>query len=204
MTPTSSVSQWIAALKEGDADAAQRLWDRFALRLAELARQRLRGVPKGIADEEDIALSVFESVCRGVSEARFNDIRNRDDLWWLLLAVTKHKVVDHVRRESTQKRGAGKVVSEIDLGAQLRDEAFSLDWLLGDDPGPDFMVALEDEHDRLLGLLRDDRLREIATLRIDGFSVPEIATYFAISTRSVERKLQLIRNAWAKELSLAE
>jgi DNA-directed RNA polymerase specialized sigma24 family protein len=53
----------------------------------------------------------------------------------------------------------------------------------------------------LLGLLRDDVLRQIALLRIEGYQVEEIAATIGISTRSIERKLQLIRRAWARQLS---
>ena len=52
----------------------------------------------------------------------------------------------------------------------------------------------------MLGLLRDDRLREIAVWRMEGYTVAEIAEQLGISVRAVERKLQLIRAKWAREL----
>ncbi len=204
MASANSVSHWIASLRGKEADAAKKLWDRYALRLVELARQQLGRSPKGIADEEDIAQSVFRSICRGAAEGRFNDVKNRDDLWWLLVAITKQKVVDHIRRESAQKRGAGRVMPEAALASEFQDNAFTLDWLVGDEPTPDFLVMLEEQNDRLLGLLRDDRLRNVAISRIEGYTVPEIAANLAISTRSVERKLQLIRKAWARDLFIAD
>jgi DNA-directed RNA polymerase specialized sigma24 family protein len=195
-----SVSTWIAGLKAGDADAAQNLWQRFSVRLTDLAKRKMDGAPKSVADEEDIAQSVFSSVCRGAAAGRFADVLNRDDLWWLLLAITKQKVVDHIRRESAQKRGAGRVVQE---GALSADAVVKLEAIIGDEPTPDFLAMLQEQNVRLLSLLRDDRLRSVAMSRIEGYTIPEIATRLAISTRSVERKLQLIRNTWAKELSLA-
>src|SRR5262245_41905555 len=115
MSAPQSVSQWIAHLKEGNADAAQRLWERYAMRLVELARRRLKDAPKRVADEEDVAASVFHSLCRGAAAGRFENVKNRDDLWWLLLAITKQKSVDLVRRETAQKRGSGYVQSESGL-----------------------------------------------------------------------------------------
>jgi DNA-directed RNA polymerase specialized sigma24 family protein len=201
MLTAQSVSQWIAHLKEGNADAAQRLWERYAMRLVELARRRLKDAPKRIADEEDVAASVFHSLCRGAAEGRFQNVKNRDDLWWLLLAITKQKVVDHVRRETAQKRGAGRTLLESGLNGNPDDsKGFALDRLIGDEPTPEFVLMLEEQHERLLGLLRDDRLRQIAVFRIEGFSVPEIAADLKVSTRSIERKLQLIRGAWSREL----
>lgn len=204
MSSKNSVSQWIASLKAKDSEAAQRLWDRYAGRLVELARQRLGKAPKGVADEEDIAQSVFHSVWRGATAGRFSEVKNRDELWWLLLAITKQKVVDHIRRESAKKRGEGRVTSEGAMASESRETAFTLDWLVGDDPTPDFLVVLEEQNDRLLGLLRNDDLRIVAVSRIEGYTVLEIAADLAISTRTVERKLQLIRKAWAKDLSLVD
>ncbi len=77
---------------------------------------------------------------------------------------------------------------------------FALDELIGDEPSPDLVVILEEQHQRLLGLLRDDRLRQVAVFRIEGLAVPEIAAELQVTTRSIERKLALIRGAWSKEL----
>ncbi|WP_428308159.1 ECF-type sigma factor [Lacipirellula sp.] len=202
--PAESVSQWIASLKANDALAAQRLWDRYSANLIECARHKLGAAPKGMADEEDIAQNVFRSVCRGAAAGRFADVKDRDDLWWLLLAITKQKVVDHVRRESAQKRGGGKVAREGTLASPHAEEIFTLDWLVGDEPTPDYVVMLDEQNSRLFAQLRDDGLRLIAQCRIEGYTVPEIAVRLSISKRSVERKLQLIRRAWSRDLSGVE
>ncbi len=55
-------------------------------------------------------------------------------------------------------------------------------------------------HHTLLDLLRDETLREIAVMRIEGYSVEEIATKLGIGMRSIERKLQLIRTKWSREI----
>jgi RNA polymerase sigma factor (sigma-70 family) len=201
MSSEHSVSQWIAALKGREAEAAQKLWERYSGKLVQLARQKLRRGPRAIADEEDIAQTVFHSVCRGAAAGRFGDVKNRDDLWWLLLAITKQKVVDHIRRESAKKRGERRVKSEAALASQSQEHAFSLDSLVGDEPTPDLLVMLNEQNERLLLLLRDDGLRSVAMWRLEGYTVPEIAADLDISTRSVERKLQLIRRTWAKDFS---
>jgi DNA-directed RNA polymerase specialized sigma24 family protein len=154
-----------------------------------------------VADEEDIAASVFHSFCRGAMAGRFQELKNRDDLWWLLLTITRQKVVDHVRRETAQKRGGGHTRLESGLtGPPHHSNGFALDQLIGESPTPEFVIMLEEQHARLLSLLRDDSLRKIAISRIEGYTVPEIAQNLQMSTRSVERKLQLIRGVWSKEL----
>src|SRR5262245_6878638 len=73
-----SVSLWIQSLNSGELDAAQKLWDRYASLLLELARAKLGAVTKGHADEEDIAQNVFASLCRGAAAGRLIDVKNRD------------------------------------------------------------------------------------------------------------------------------
>jgi RNA polymerase sigma factor (sigma-70 family) len=202
MTSEHSVSDWIVGLKFNEAEAAQRIWDRYSIRLVELARRKLGNAPKGIADEEDIAQCVFRSVCRGAAEGRFTAVNTRDELWWLLLAITRQKVSNHVRRETAQKRGTGRVRLEAALNADGDDnKRFTLDQLVGEEPTPDFLAMLDEQNRRLLSLLRDDRLRQIAVSRIEGYTVSEIAAELAVSTRTVDRKLRLIRKKWAKDLT---
>jgi hypothetical protein len=65
--PEGSVTHWIGGLKVGDADAAQHLWERYFGALIRLARAKLGAIPRGEADEEDIALSAFHSFCQGAA-----------------------------------------------------------------------------------------------------------------------------------------
>src|SRR5258708_31897584 len=82
---SGSITHWIGELARGDADeAARHLWDRYFDRLVGLARSRLRAVQRGAADEEDAALSAFDSLCRGVTAGRFPRLDGREDLWRLL------------------------------------------------------------------------------------------------------------------------
>lgn len=201
MSSQESVTVWISKLGDGEFGALQKLWERYSDRLIELARIRLGAAPKQLADEQDIVNSVFHSLCRGAQAGRIRELRNRDELWWLLLAIAKRRIVDHLRRETALKRGAGRVVSEANLaGDEGASDGFRLDQLVGREATPDFIVALGEEHDRLLAALRDDRLRQVASMRIEGYTVEEIAERIQIGKRSVERKLELIRRRWAEEM----
>jgi len=198
---TESISDWLRQLKAGEADAAQKLWDRYSGELVRVARQRLGSSPRGAADEEDVALSVFRSIFRGAAEGRFDHISNRDELWWLLLSVAKRKTVDHIRRETAQKRpghraGAG---SEHGAGSPAAVQV-SLTDLVSATPTPELLVALQEQYVRLLDMLRNDQMREIAVLRIEGYTIEEIATKIGIGRRAIERKLKLIRSKWKHAL----
>jgi RNA polymerase sigma factor (sigma-70 family) len=204
MSSSQSISYWIAHLKDGKLQAVQQLWDRYSERLVQVAQQQLRHVPKRLGDEEDIAASVFHSLCRGAAAGRFQSVTDRDELWWLLLRITKQKTVDHIRRETAQKRGGLQTFAESDLdGPDTSDAEFSLDQLMGDDPTPDYLIMLSEQFERLLSYLRDDTLRSIALMRIEGYTMREVAEQTGTALRTVERKAQLIRSRWEQELQRA-
>lgn len=197
-----SITRWIAGLKIGQAEAAERLWGRYAERLLKLAQERLGRAAGRISDDEDVALSVFSALCTGAAAGRFSDLGNRDELWWLLLAITRHKAADRVRGDFGRNGRQQRVFLESDLqgGRGEKKKGFRLEKLISPRPTPEFLAMLDEEHVRLLGLLRDEQLRKIAVWRIEGYTVGEIAERLGIARRSVERKLNLIRGKWSREL----
>src|SRR6516225_7420638 len=105
MASEGSISRWLGPLKAADAEAAQELWERYFGRLVKVARKRLRSRRPRTADEEDVALSAFHSLCRGAQRGRFPQLEDRDDLWRLLVVLTNRKASHLVRDEGRQKRG---------------------------------------------------------------------------------------------------
>ncbi len=198
----ASVTMWIEGLKQGDDEAASQLWSRYFEQLVRLARQKLGHTSRRVADEEDIALSVFRNLCDGAEAGRFDRLTDRDDLWALLITVTKHKAVDLIRYNTREKRLDGEIRGEsVFLNRGDDGEAFGIDHITGAEPTPEFLVTLQSQHERLLSLLRDDSLRNVALWRMEGFSNEDIAQKLDISVRSVERKLRLIRESWSAELN---
>jgi DNA-directed RNA polymerase specialized sigma24 family protein len=167
--------------------------------LINVANRRLGNAERRVADEEDIALSVFASLCLGVQEGRFDRLGDRDDLWKLLVAITSMKSVDQIRRQTAQKRGGGQVRGDSVLMRVPAGTNFAggFDKVISTDPTPEFIVAMQEQTELLFASLRNEVLRRIATLRLEGHSNPEIAKLLGISVRSVERKLKLIRNTWS-------
>ena len=197
-----SVTGWIDHLRAGDDVAAQRLWERYFHELVRLARANLRAKPRGAIDEEDVALSAFDSFCRGAEQGRFPRLDDRDSLWRLLVTITARKVVDQVERQCRQKRGGGRVRNEADLaGPQSGAGAGGLDRAVGREPTPEFAAMMADECRHLLAALGDETLRRIALLRMEGYSDPEIAAELGCGLRTVGRKLELIRKIWLREVA---
>jgi DNA-directed RNA polymerase specialized sigma24 family protein len=65
-------------------------------------------------------------------------------------------------------------------------------------PTPLMLTVIEEEGQRLLAALTDPRLRQIALWRLEGYTNDEIAVKLELTTRSVERKLQRIRDIWSQ------
>jgi DNA-directed RNA polymerase specialized sigma24 family protein len=200
MSNAGSVTCWISELKAGQRAAAQPLWQRYFEKLVARARHKLRGMPRRVADEEDVALSAFNSFCRAAEQGRFPDLADRDDLWQLLLLLTDRKAIDLARRERSGKRGGGKVV-EKSAGLDSSAGQGLLSGMVDGEPTPEFAAQFADECQRLLGLLGDATLQRVALLKMEGYTIEDIAAQRRVVPRTVKRWLQLIRQIWEKELS---
>lgn len=197
-----SITTWIQQLKAGQADAAQHLWETYFLRMVELARQKLAGTKKTVADEEDVAVSAFRSFCVRAREGRFTQLTDRDNLWPLLMAITQNKSIDMIRRQNRQRRGGtgAKEPEPLSLGRIIDETANSLSDLLSREPDPEFAALMADELQHQLQHLDnagDPDLKLIALLKLEGCSTTEIAGSIGCVRRSVERKLQVISAIWA-------
>jgi DNA-directed RNA polymerase specialized sigma24 family protein len=196
MAAQDPVSLWIAHLKQGDPVAAQKLWDGYFHRLVGLARAKLSGASRRAADEEDVALSAFDSFCRGAGRGQFPQLGNRDDLWQLLALITARKAVDLIQHDRRQKRGGGDVEGESALlGPDGTGAGF--DRIVSTEPAPEFAVQMAEECRQLLDRLGDDELRAVALWRMEDRTVEEIAALLGCVPRTVERKLRLIRDLWS-------
>jgi DNA-directed RNA polymerase specialized sigma24 family protein len=201
MAARGAVTDWIDQLKRGDPLAAQRLWEAYCRRLVELARKKLRGSRRREADEEDVALSAFDSLCRGAGQGRFPQLADRHDLWQLLVVITARKARDQVDREHRLKRGGGAVRGESALpgASESPESAVGLDQMVGHEPTPEFAVQMAEECRRLLDKLGDDQLRCIAVWKMEGYTNEQIAERLVLALATVERRLGVIRKLWQGE-----
>ena len=193
MSDDSRISQWLKDLKAGDQDAARKLWPHYFRKLATHARNKLPIDARRAFDEEDVALSAFKSFCAGVERGRFPQLDDRNDLWRVLLVITSRKARAYLRHETQQKRDQGRVLDEGE--ADLAE-------LMSDEPSPEFALLLAEECRRLFGALDSDDLRSIAALKLEGFTIDEIAARVGCAKRSVERRLQIIRKSWSMEIAV--
>jgi hypothetical protein len=166
-----SVSRLIEQLRADDSAAASALWERFAQRMLDLARQRLRHAPKRVADEEDVVVRAFERFLNGVRAGRFPRLNDRKDLWAILFTLTTRVASRQATDAFRPKHGGGKVRGD---SALLDADGGPIE-VPDDAPRPDEEVLLQDSLEHLLGILGDEELRRIALARLEGRTVLEIA-----------------------------
>jgi RNA polymerase sigma factor (sigma-70 family) len=194
MSGSGSVTALVERLKDGDHEAARLLWQRYYPRLVALARQKLQGAAPRVADEEDAALSAFDSFCRRAEQGQFPDLKDRDGLWALLVVLTAHKAADVLRHHRREKRGGGIVHGDSALRPAGGDSGQGgFDDLPGDDPTPEEAALLAEEVEALLTRLSDPGLRQVAVWKLEGYTNAEIAGRLGCSEPTVERRLAIIR-----------
>jgi DNA-directed RNA polymerase specialized sigma24 family protein len=197
MASDNSITYWIAELRVGNRDAAQRLWERYFDRLVRLASVKLHGGLSRAADGEDVALSAMNSFFQGMVGGRYPQLNDRDDLWRLLVLITARKAYHLIRDEGRQKRG---VRQKCATGNIDPEDCQVIDQVVGREPSPDFTTQVAEECQRLYQRLCDPELQEIAQRKMEGYTNGEIAAAMKRALRTIERKLQLIRQIWEQDI----
>jgi DNA-directed RNA polymerase specialized sigma24 family protein len=84
----------------------------------------------------------------------------------------------------------------------LSDEAApAADVLVDPGPSPEFAAQAAEEFCRLLAVLQDDSLRNVALWKMEGYTNKQIAGRLGCIEQTVERKLRSIRQIWTGALT---
>ncbi len=194
------VTQWLSRLQRGDERATEAIWREYFEKMVRLAKRRLGDLPRRVADEEDVALSAMHSLFRGAEAGRFPRLADRDDLWKVLVTITVRKAIKLQRRHFADKRGGGLVQGESVLGVRdsPEEKRNGIDQILGREPTPQLADMLSETCDQMLEDLDDATLEQIALLKLEGYSNTEIAQQLECSKRTIERKLERIKDKWSR------
>ncbi|HEY2251087.1 MAG TPA: ECF-type sigma factor [Planctomycetaceae bacterium] len=183
-----SVSVWIVDLKEmRQPEAIGALCKRYLDKLTGVARRKLQRSVCGLCDGEDVALEAIEAMHRAAVDGKLTRVNNRGQLWVWLVTVVSARAAEVCRSETRLKRG-GKTRKRVPL-EEIESPAVPVE----------FELMLAEEQERLLGLLRNDRLRDIARWHLSGDSLDEISKRLRVLPRTVARKLAVIRGTWSQE-----
>lgn len=188
-----SVSGWIAKMREGDASAIGNLVARYFGKLAQFADNKLRRGIRVTDDGEDIAISVLQTITCNTAKGRFPNLQDRDDLWFLMIVIAQHVVIDRQRTELRREKMIAPTHTMTDL---LEKYNVNLAQFLSQDDSQARLLEILDCWEELLKTLPDDRNRDVARLKIQGYSNREIGNLLEMVPRTVDRKVKLIAQRW--------
>ncbi len=190
MQDEHSITNLIERLQEGEQGAVQQeLWNRYYTRLVQVARNKLDGSPKREEDEDDAVLNAFQSFFYRIQQGQFPDLCDRSSLWPLLVTITIRKAHHQRRRAAAEKRRS------IPLSEKASN--WLLDELRDCKPTPEISVMAVEEVRKMLDALDKDSHRQVAELKLLGFTNREISEKLEVIERTIERRLVLIRNCWS-------
>jgi RNA polymerase sigma factor (sigma-70 family) len=179
MESTSTDASLVRRARGGDQAAATRIHARYGRRLRGLARRRLNGELAPRVDPEDVVQSAMKSFFRAAVDGVYT-VPQSGELWQLLAAITRNKVRRATVRHTAEKRDARRT-SGGDAVRQLLDA----------DPRPAAELRLLVEE--MLAEHSDGECRMVR-MRMEGYTVAQIAEACARSKRTVERVLQEFRD----------
>jgi RNA polymerase sigma-70 factor (ECF subfamily) len=177
--------------QNGDQDAARELFQRYSERLMALAKTRLSAKVAIRANAEDVIQSVYRSFFVKAKSGRYVFERS-GDLWRLLVAITLQKVRRQIEVHTAQKRNIHLEYREQPGWPSVSSDA------LAREPSPAEGAALADELERIMDRLEASH-RKMLELRLQGYNLDEIAAEMGVSTRTVKRGLQRIRQLLENE-----
>lgn len=188
---SGSVTIWLRQLGGQSDEPAAVLWRRFEPQLVRYIASLLARGPRLAASEDAIANGVFQSLVRLGRQGEFAESR-RDGFWQLMKTIAARKVIDHRRAEGRLRRGGNRIIQE----SALRDRGGQdhADWHRFPAPGfpPEIQVMAAEMLDRISEILAEE-YRDVLLLRLEGYTVQEIAAAIGKSKATVERRLRFIR-----------
>jgi RNA polymerase sigma factor (sigma-70 family) len=190
--PPESLSACLPKLLAGDDKTFDLAFQQFFERICLVVKQQFQNNKFRHADEEDIALSVFNALHQAIQNKKYEQLEDTRQLFNLLKTIAKNKAIGLLRAEESLKRGAGRLRGDSVFAKPDELVGNGWDMVQGAEPAPDYIAALNDSWQNALGQLTAD-LQRIALLKIQGYENLEIAQELGISLSTVERRVAILK-----------
>jgi RNA polymerase sigma-70 factor, ECF subfamily len=168
--------------RAGDQNAATQLYHRYFKRLTALVRKRCPAELARTVGVEDIVQSVFRTLFQRIGQGYY-DVPDGHELWRLLLVIAMNRIHAKVTHYHAAKRDGVQADDKAKAGRRIVPQEATRD-VTSDQTE----VGLKEILERLPA-----EHRVIASLRIEGHTVAEVARITGRSKRTIERILQETR-----------
>ncbi len=182
----------VSRFRQGDEDAAEELFSRYVRRLVALANSRLSSKMSRRIDAEDIVQSAYRSFFTRARDGKYV-FQQSGDLWRLLVVITLNKLRQKVEFHSAGKRRIDREQS-CDVGGLVHAEVVTRE------PSPVETLGVIEEIEQLTKGL-DDTQRHIVSMRLQGYSIDEIASDVQRSERTVRRVMDKVKTRLEQRLN---
>lgn len=179
-TESSSHDNLVCRLNAGAESAAADLDEAYRSKLCRMVECEMNRRYRRREDPEDVVQSAFRSFYRRNAEGAFR-IESSADLWKLLAAVTRRKILKHLERLNAEIRNPDR--EECPDGDILFDRA----------PTPEEAAIAADLMEQALAGL-DETYGEVCNMRLQRCTEAEIAIKLGCTRTSVAAKLQRLRD----------
>ena len=178
---------WILAVRKGDKQAAQDLFERYFSQLMKVSRQSVRR-KRSVEDEEDAAITALNALLQGIEDGKFPNVHDRNSLWPLLVDIVIKQSKKQLRRQRTAKRNEANVFGETEL-RQTESGLLQLADFALDDLSTQTSADLAD----LIQVFRSELPpleQEIFDLKLHEYSNRQIAKKLGRPPTTIDRKLR--------------
>ena len=179
-----------------NGDLSKEMWQHYFERLSAFAQKRLHHATARTVDGDDIANSALHSFYKGCKAGRYTRDGSADPFWGLLMTIALRKIATAYRKELSLKRGQGLVRGESIFDAADGASDGGLDQFPELRNMPELPEQVFASCQNMLVKLNDERLRQTALLRLQGFSNLEIAELTHSSLARTKQRVSRIKQIW--------
>ncbi len=183
------LTEWLVRLREGDADALDRILPVVYAELRQLARVQLRREDSG--HTLDATALVHEAYLR-LAERQELRPRDRHHFFAIAAQCMRRVLIDHARGRKRKKRGAGVVALSLEHAGALWAEEASEE-----------LLALDRALDRLAEA-SPRAARVVESRFFAGLTLQETALSLGVSLKTVQRDWLSARAWLQKEIERAD
>lgn len=177
MLNDNEFSELMRKIRRGDQDAARQLVESYEPEIRRAARLRMTDPQlRRLVDSVDICQSVFGRFFKSASDGAL-EMQKPEQLLALLTTMTRNRVIDEHRRNTSQKRFTDPSAMQLDASE-----------LIDDCKGPRTAIAEKEQLSEVRSRLRPDEL-VLADLRNAGQSWDEISAELKESADGLRKRL---------------